>query len=111
MRYHAHAYVIITSVRSFGRLTGTPDGARKMIRTQVQLTEEQARTLKILAVERESSVAELIRQSVDIFIRSTAGVTMETRRQRAIAAAGRFRSDKSDVSTDHDEYLAEAYHL
>jgi predicted transcriptional regulator len=80
-----------------------------MIRTQVQLTEEQARTLKILAVERESSVAELIRQSVDNFIRSTAGVTMETRRQRAIAAAGRFRSDKSDVSTNHDEYLAEAY--
>ena len=80
-----------------------------MIRTQVQLTEEQARTLKVLAVERESSVAELIRQSVDNFIRSTAGVTMEERRRRAIAAAGQFRSDKTDVLTNHDKYLAEAY--
>lgn len=82
---------------------------QKMIRTQVQLTEKQARTLRILAVERQSSVAELIRQSVDGFIHSTAGVTIEERRKRAIAAAGRFRSEKSDVSTNHDEYLVEAY--
>jgi hypothetical protein len=80
-----------------------------MIRTQVQLTEEQSRTLKVLAVERESSVAELIRQSVDSFIHSTAGVTMDERRRRAIAAAGLFRSEETDVSTNHDEYLAEAY--
>jgi hypothetical protein len=80
-----------------------------MIRTQVQLTEEQVQRLKILAVERSSSVAELIRQSVDNLIRSTTVVTMEERRRRAIAAAGQFRSDRSDVSTNHDKYLAEAY--
>ena len=36
-----------------------------MIRTQVQLTEEQARALRNLASARQVSVAELIRQSVD----------------------------------------------
>ena len=33
----------------------------------------------------------------------------EDRRKRAIAAAGRFRSDVTDLSTRHDEYLEEAY--
>lgn len=80
-----------------------------MIRTQVQLTEEQARTLKTLAVERGSSVAELIRQSVDNFILQSTGVSADERRRRAIAAIGRYDSGRSDISTKHDEYLAEAY--
>lgn len=33
----------------------------------------------------------------------------EERRQRAIAAAGRFRSDISDLSLKHDEYLEDIY--
>ncbi len=31
------------------------------------------------------------------------------RRRRAIAAAGRFRSRRPDLSTNHDKYLADAY--
>jgi hypothetical protein len=80
-----------------------------MIRTQVQLTEEQAQTLKMLAVERGSSVAELIRQSVNSFILQSIGVSTAERRKRAIAAVGRYSSGRSDISTQHDEYLAEAY--
>jgi len=80
-----------------------------MIRTQVQLREEQVRALKELAAARGVSMAELIRQSVDAFIRSSRGVDAEERRRRAIAAAGRFRSGASDVSSDHDRYLAEAF--
>jgi hypothetical protein len=79
-----------------------------MIRTQIQLTEEQARLLKALASERRTSVAALIRQSVDRFMLSS-GASIEARRQRAIAAAGSFRSGRSDLSTEHDQYLAEAY--
>jgi len=33
----------------------------------------------------------------------------EERRRRAIAAAGRFRSDISDISVKHDEHLADIY--
>lgn len=79
-----------------------------MIRTQVQLQEEQVRALKELASARGVSVAELIRQSVDALIRSARGVDEAERRRRAIAAAGRFRSGASDVSSEHDRYLAEA---
>ena len=80
-----------------------------MIRTQIQLTEEQARTLKTLAVERQSSVAELIRQSVDSFIAKSVGVSADERRRRAIAAIGLYGSGRSDVSGNHDVYLTEAY--
>jgi hypothetical protein len=65
-----------------------------MIRTQVQLTEEQARALRDLASVRQVSVAELIRQSVNTLIQSSGEIDMEERRRRAIAAAGRFRSER-----------------
>jgi metal-responsive CopG/Arc/MetJ family transcriptional regulator len=37
------------------------------------------------------------------------GVDDAERRRRAIAAAGQFRSGLSDVSSNHDRYLEEAY--
>jgi 16S rRNA U516 pseudouridylate synthase RsuA-like enzyme len=80
-----------------------------MIRTQIQLTEAQFRTLKRLARERGTSVAELVRQSVDLFVRSAHFVGEEEQRQRALAAAGRFRSGRSDLAAEHDRYLTEAY--
>ena len=80
-----------------------------MIRTQVQLTEEQARALRDLASVRQVSVAELIRQSVDTLVQSSGEIDMEERRRRAIAAAGRFHSGASDISAKHDEYLADAF--
>lgn len=80
-----------------------------MIRTQVQLTEEQARRLRELAARRGVSVAQLIRESVEELIGHSAGPGVEERRRRAIAAAGRFRSGRGDVSARHDDYLVEAY--
>jgi hypothetical protein len=80
-----------------------------MIRTQVQLTEEQAQALKSLASARQVSVAELIRQSVDTLIRASGTIDAAERRRRAIAATGRFHSGASDISAKHDEYLAEAF--
>jgi hypothetical protein len=80
-----------------------------MIRVQVQLTEAQACALEMLAAERQSSVEELIRQSVDSFISKAVGVSTDERRQRAIAAIGRHSSGGSDVSANHDARLAETY--
>lgn len=80
-----------------------------MVRTQIQLTDEQASALKRLAAKRHKSIAELIRQSVEILLHSMSDVSPEERRQRAIAAAGRFHSGRSDLSNKHDEYLAEVY--
>jgi len=80
-----------------------------MHRTQVQLTESQVRELKDMAAAQNKSMAELIRQAVDILLRRSGEVDREERKRRAIVAAGRFRSGLGDVSTSHDDYLSEAY--
>jgi hypothetical protein len=81
----------------------------KMVRTQIQLTEEQARRLKRLAAEEGCSMAELIRRGVDRLLDGVTGTSREERKRRALAAAGRFRSGVHDLSTNHDQYLAQAY--
>ena len=80
-----------------------------MVRIQIRLTEEQAKTLKKLASTRHLSVVELIRQAVDSIIQSNAVIDIEERRKRAINAAGKFRSGKRDISKEHDKYLEEAF--
>lgn len=80
-----------------------------MVRTQVQLTEAQMRTLKGLAADRGTSVASLVREGVDLLVQAAATPDPEQRRQRARAVAGRFRSKVSDLATEHDRYLRDAY--
>lgn len=80
-----------------------------MVRTQIQLTDEQSHELKRLAAERRTSVAELIRQATEGLLRDSAKISGADRRQRALAAAGHFRSGNQDLSARHDDYLAEAY--
>lgn len=80
-----------------------------MIRTQIQLTEEQAQALKAMAAAHQTSVAALVRESVDHLIQQSGGMGIAERRRRAIAAAGRFHSGRSTISDEHDQYLAEAY--
>ncbi|WP_338833669.1 hypothetical protein MHLNE_00120 [Moorella humiferrea] len=79
-----------------------------MIRTQVQLTEEQYHALKKMAAVKKISMAELIRLGVDqVLAGSNPG--QNERIQRAIKAAGRFRSGVKDLSRNHDAYLTEAF--
>lgn len=78
-----------------------------MVRTQIQLTQEQLAALKRLAAERGVSVAELVRQGVETVLRE-ASTEIEERRRRAIAALGSFDSGLTDVSERHDDYFVEA---
>lgn len=80
-----------------------------MVRTQIQLTEEQARKVKKIAASRGVAMAEVIRDAVEGVIRSNTGTVSEERRTRAIEIVGKFRSGKKDVSKQHDAYLAEAW--
>lgn len=80
-----------------------------MVRTQIQLTEEQVKALKRIALSRHLSIAELIRQAVDTVIRTNTMVDIEERRKRAVDIAGRFSSGKRDISRKHDTYLVEAF--
>ena len=80
-----------------------------MVRTQIQLTEDQARKLKEMASERGVSVAELVREGVSDLIKDSGRVDATERINRAMQIAGKFRSRKSDISNKHDRYLADAY--
>lgn len=81
-----------------------------MIRTQIQLTDEQARHVKRIAAERQVSMATVIRQGVDLLLRSAeTAATADERIERAIAVAGQFRSGRDDGASRHDLYLQEAY--
>ena len=77
-----------------------------MVRTQIQLTEAQAESLKKLAHRHGLSVAELVRRGVDQVLASGLSVDAD-RKKRKAAAAGRFRSGRKDASVRHDHYLAE----
>lgn len=81
-----------------------------MVRTQIQLTDEQARRLRDEARRSGLSVAEIIRQSVDQHLERGCEVTGGvTSRLSALSVAGRFHSGKSDVAERHDDYLEESY--
>jgi len=89
-----------------------------MIRTMVQLTEEQVKALKALAKARKTSVAKLVRESVAQYIVTAPNeLSHEEKRQRALAFIDyikdhpeKFRDieGKTDVSTNHDEYFVKA---
>jgi hypothetical protein len=81
----------------------------KMVRTQIQLTKEQSRILKDIASKKGVSVAELIRQSVDDYIRSTNEPSLEEKYRRALAIAGKYSTEETDISRNHDRYLDEIY--
>lgn len=72
----------------------------------MQLTDEQAKALKEIAAQRGISMAELIRESVERTIKET---ERKEKWRRATAVIGRYHSDKTDISVNHDKYLAEDY--
>lgn len=74
-------------------------------RTQISLTSAQARELRRLSRQRGTSMAALIREAVD---RTYGGGDEEARWRRALDAVGGYRSDRSDVSERHDDFLADA---
>ncbi|MDR7566038.1 MAG: CopG family transcriptional regulator [Armatimonadota bacterium] len=80
-----------------------------MVRTQIQLTEEQVAALRRLSAERGVSMAELVREALDAMLRTHVGPSWEERRKRALAAVGKFASGRRDVSIHHDRDLDEAY--
>lgn len=81
-----------------------------MIRTQIQLTEEQLRRVKGLSRRRGVSMAEVIRSFVDEGI-ATADPRHETAYERARELIGRFPDEKgaSDLAREHDRHLDEAF--
>ena len=79
-----------------------------MIRTQVQIGEDQITWLRRMARDKGVSVSQLIREGIDLYRQREDRLPLE-KKKKALAAVGRFSSGRSDVSGRHDDYLAEAY--
>lgn len=88
-----------------------------MIRTMVQLTEEQMKALKELAKARKTSVASLVRESVAQYVVATnKEADREEKRRRALEFIELMKKEPfhdkdgaTDVSVNHDKYLAEIF--
>jgi hypothetical protein len=81
-----------------------------VVRTQIQLTEQQARKLRAQARDRGLSLAAVIRRYVEKGL-SEEGSDRSALYERAAGVVGRFRDRRGarDVSTRHDRYLDESY--
>jgi len=79
-----------------------------MVRTQIQMQEDQLNWLRVEASARGVSVSQLIREGIALF-RAREERFSEEKKKRALAAVGRLSSNLSDVSERHDDYLAEAF--
>lgn len=81
-----------------------------MVRTQIQLTNQQAHRLRAEARDRGLSLAEVIRQYVDKGL-SAELPDRDALYERAATLVGRFHDvqNASDVARRHDRYLDEAF--
>jgi len=88
-----------------------------MVRTMIQLTEDQAKALKKLARMRKTSVAALVRESVTLYVNTDkSSAKQDERRRRALEGLKKIKmakykdiEGKKDLSTNHDQYLVEIY--
>jgi hypothetical protein len=85
-----------------------------MIRTQIQLTQEQHRWLKRWAQERGISLSEAVRRCVSQ--QQTAEATEDRhsdRVRKALSVLGKYSDPDgiSNIGRDHDIFLADAYRI
>jgi hypothetical protein len=83
-----------------------------MKRTQILLTEEQHKLLKGISKEKNISMAEAVRECVTYYSANIADhvvISEEEKYNRALNAAGRFKSGIKDLSLNHDRYLREDF--
>ena len=78
-----------------------------MVRTQIQLTPDQATQLKRLASASGRSMADLVREGVERLLRDHAVMSRTERMQRAAHVFGTFTSGARDLSSSHDDHFAD----
>jgi hypothetical protein len=79
-----------------------------MVRTQIQLTEQQAKVVKAMARAYGISKAEVIRRAIDVLRESGILVDESEKRARVLKVAGRFYSGRQDISKNHGAYFVAA---
>lgn len=80
-----------------------------MVRTMVQLSQMQSVKLKERARKEGVSLSELVRRGVDIVLDLQPASEEVRRNAKLTVAMFRSESGETDVSENHDKYLAEIY--
>lgn len=81
-----------------------------MIRTQIQLTEDQLRRVRALARNDGVSVAEVVRRGVDRLLAEVPSDRAQRYARAAELVGGLHdRENADDLAGRHDDYLAEAF--
>ncbi len=79
-----------------------------MVRTQIQLSEDEAAAVKRLAASRGVSMAAVIRTAVDQYVEREGEESMASKWTRSMAAVGGFHSGIPDLSQRHDDEFADS---
>ncbi len=80
-----------------------------MVRTQIQLRESQAAFVKEVAAEENISMSEVIRNAIELLRESRQQPSRRELMLRSLEVIGKYSSGITDLSENHDEYLAEGY--
>lgn len=75
----------------------------------MQFEKHQLQALRQISSETGRSIADLVREGVDLYLQARKRPSRQELIERARRAAGKFSSGKKDISVNHDRYLAEAY--
>jgi len=81
-----------------------------MLRTQVQFTEDQYRKIRSLARRRGVSISQVVRESVDRHLDAET-YDADSLYARVAEVVGKYddREGREDLSSNHDEFLDDAY--
>ena len=91
-------------------MTSCSDYTGSMVRTQIQVTEQQQRKLRARALERGISLAEMIRRCVDQALADDVpdrGALYELAEE--IVGCFPDKRGATDLAREHDRYLEEAF--
>jgi hypothetical protein len=76
-----------------------------MVSAEIQFTEDQMDGLRRLSARQGRSVEEIVREGIEQMLKED----YDARVRRLMAAAGRYNSGRSDISENHDAYLADDF--
>ncbi|MBN1960550.1 MAG: ribbon-helix-helix protein, CopG family [Deltaproteobacteria bacterium] len=80
-----------------------------MIRTQIQLPDEQARRLKLISRRDGVSISEIVRRSLNETLAKYDGTTVSRYACAAKLLGTLHDQNATDLAENHDKYLADAF--
>jgi len=65
--------------------------------------------LRRISADTGRSMADLVREGVDLYLKTRTGPSREELVRRALSIVGKYSSGLTDVGQNHDRYLAEDF--